>query len=253
MTPSWIFDLLAAVVLVVAAVAAARAAAAWAWRRESGTVDADVAHLLMGVAMAGMLAPSLRTFPTSAWEVAFGAATAWFAFRVVRDARVNGIRALSNGHCAPHLVHSGAMLYMFLATTPIAGMAGMSGMNELPGSAGSTMLTLNDPTLAFAFALALIGYGVWDLDQLSARRYRLAGVPALAGAEPGAAMISIPGSGAARDQAAPSGPSGSSGGGGAGGGTAGDPVADRLFSPAVAGGCRVAMGVAMAFILLIAI
>ena len=38
-----------------------------------------------------------------------------FGFRVVRDARANGVRALAGGHCAPHLVHSASMLYMFLA------------------------------------------------------------------------------------------------------------------------------------------
>ena len=48
----------------------------------------------------------------------------WFGFRVVRDARASGVRALAGGHCAPHLVHSGAMLYMFLAIGPVAGDGG---------------------------------------------------------------------------------------------------------------------------------
>ena len=60
------------------------------------------------------------------------------------------------------------------------------------------MQTLKHPTLAFVFALILIGYTSWDLDQLSGKRYSRAGaslslarvpaatVPALAGAEPGA-------------------------------------------------------------------
>ena len=126
---------------------------------------------------------------------------AWFAFRVVRDARANGVRALAGGHCAPHLVHSGAMLYMFLAMTPAAGaMAGMAGMS---GRLAPAMLMLSDPTLAFVFALILIGYSIWDLDQLSGRRYSLtsarvslagvrAGVPAMAGAESATAAFSGP-------------------------------------------------------------
>ena len=132
---------------------------------------------------------------------------AWFAFRVVLDARANGVRALAGGHCAPHLVHSGAMLYMFLAMTGAgSGMAGMAGM-----SAGSTssMPHGSDPTLAFAFALVLIGYSIWDLDQLSGRRYSLgsarvslagvrAGVPAMAGAGSAAFSGRCP-SGAAPD------------------------------------------------------
>ncbi len=75
----------------------------------------------------------------------------------------------------------------------MAGMAGMPGMPRM--SAGSSsMLMLSDPTLAFVFALVLIGYSIWDLDQLSGRRYSLTsapialvgvreGVPAMAGAE----------------------------------------------------------------------
>jgi len=252
MTPTWIFDVLAAVMVAVAVVSAARLAAARPWRRGPAILGpailgADAAHLLMAIAMAGMLAPRLRTLPDTGWEVVFGVLIAWFAFWVARDARESGARALAADHCgAPHLVHSGSMLYMFLATTSAAGMAGMAGMNELPGSSGSTMLTLDYPTLAFAFALILIGYSLWDLDQLSGRRYGLAGarvslagigatnLPALTGAE---SVTAVPGS------------DGSDGSGANGG----DAVREILLSPAVKVGCRVAMGAVMAFIMLIAI
>ena len=173
MTPAWILDLLAAFMLVVAAVSAARLVAAQPWRHGSVIIDTDIAHLLMAIAMAGVLTSGLSTLPIGAWEVIFGVMIAWFAFRVARDARANGVRALAGGHCAPHLVHSGAMLYMFLGmTSPAGAMAGMAGM---PGmSAGSSsMLMLSDPTLAFVFALVLVGYTIWDLDQLSGRRYSL--------------------------------------------------------------------------------
>jgi hypothetical protein len=216
--------------LAVAAVSAARLAAARPWRNGRVFLDADAAHLLMGIAMAGMLAPRLRTFPDTGWEVISGLLTAWFAFRVGRDAQLNGVRALAGGHCAPHLVHSGSMLYMFLATTATAGMAGMPGMNQLPGSSGSTMMMLDDPTLAFGFALILIGYSVWDLDQLSGRRYSLA-----------SARMSLAGIGSAPIRATAGEPVG---GDGAAGGF--------LLSPEVTVGCRVAMGVVMTFILLIA-
>jgi len=261
MTPTWIFDVLAAVMVAVTVVSAARLAVARSWRRGPVIVGADAAHLLMAIAMAGMLAPSLRTLPDIGWEVVFGVLIAWFAFWVGRDARESGVRALAADHCgAPHLVHSGSMLYMFLATTPAAGMAGMAGMNELPGSSGSTMLTLDYPTLAFAFALILIGYSLWDLDQLSGRRYGLAGarvslagvgaanIPAMTGAESMTAVLGGPRStgdaadtGTAHDQAIPSGASG------------GDTVGEILLSPAAKVGGRVAMGVVMAFLILIAI
>ena len=135
-----------------------------------GLLDTDMAHLLMGIAMAGMLASRLTTLSNAAWVVIFAVLTAWFAFRVVMDARANGAQALAGGHCAPHLVHSAAMVYMFAAiATPAA--SGGSGMS-MGGASG--MQTLRYPTLAFVFALILIGYSIWDIDQLSGRRYSTA-------------------------------------------------------------------------------
>jgi hypothetical protein len=276
MTPAWILDVLAAVMLVVAAVSAARLVAARPWRPGSVVIDTDVAHLLMAIAMAGMLTASLRTLPATAWEVIFGLMTAWFAVRVVLDARANGVRALAGGHCAPHLVHSGSMLYMFLALTTTAMGAGMSGMAGMPAGSG-LMMTLSYPAIAFSFALILAGYSVWDLDRLSSRRgslgtgrVSLAGVgavavPALAVTEPGAAALprarsaGTAGSSAAgtagdtsEDQAEAADHPVAEGGQGISGRGAGD-VSRLLLSPEVTVGCRIAMGVVMAFLLIIAI
>src|SRR5580698_2953226 len=277
MIPTWIFDLLAAFMLVVAAVSAARFVVAQPWRHGSVIIDTDIAHLLMAIAMAGVLTPDLSTLPNVAWEVIFGLMIVWFAFRVVRDARSNGVRALAGGHCAPHLVHSGAMLYMFLGMTSAAGaMAGMAGMAGLPGmSAGSSsMLMLSDPTLAFVFALVLIGYSIWDLDQLSGRRYSLtsapvvrlgvrAGVPAMAGAE-SARSTAFPGPGSssgvsdaitdiASGSAAAGGQAVARDGGAGERNVGGGALGQFLLSPAVTIGCRVTMGVVMTFMLLTAI
>ena len=73
----------------------------------------------MAIAMAGMLASGLQTLPNGAWEVVFAVMTVWFGYRVVRDAQVSGVRALAGGHCAPHLIHAGAMLYMFAALSAL--------------------------------------------------------------------------------------------------------------------------------------
>jgi opacity protein-like surface antigen len=251
MTPAWILDVFAAVMLVVAALSAARIVAARPWRPGAAVLDTDVAHLLMAVAMAGMLAGSLRTLPDGAWEVVFGVLTAWFGYRVVRDARASGVRALAGGHCAPHLVHSAAMLYMFTAlATPAAG-GGMGGMG------GSAMQTLDYPTLAFVFGVVLAGYTVWDLDLLSGGRYRvavvagpaLAGVPVLAVAEPGTGPLSAASAvGGGRTADAPS--------------RSAEPAPAHpgrnaaravLLSAGVTVGCRIAMGVTMAFMLFVMI
>lgn len=274
MTPAWILDVLATLMLVVAAVSLARIAAARVWRRDA-VADTDLAHLLMATAMAGMLAPGLRTLPGTAWEVVFGLLAAWFAGRVLADARRNGFRALAGGHCAPHLVHSGSMLYMFLAASP-AGARTSGGMGGMSGGASTATMTLSRPTLALAFAFVLVGYAIWDLDQLSGRRYGTGarvslagaggvgplGLPALAGAQsppvppsgtgpadpvPADAVPAADGAAVLTDRRASS-------------RVAGKRATSRvtgehafLLSPAVTVGCRITTSVVMAFMLLIAL
>lgn len=261
MTPAWVLDISAALMLAVAAVSAARLAAARPWRSGLAAAGVDVAHLLMAIAMAGMLTASLTTLPNTAWEVVFGPLTAWFAWRVWRDARADGVRALAGGHCVPHLVHSGSMLYMLLALTAPASGAGTGGMAGMGESSGSGMQMLEYPTLAFAFALILAGYSVWDLDQLSGGRHGLVGagmrlaladVPAMAGAEPAAASFSGPP--AAGDAVITARAEAATAGGAVPGKPPGGPGARALLlAPATAVGCRVVMGVTMAFMLVIMI
>ena len=262
MTPAWILDIFAAIMLVVAAVSAARLVAARPWRggRGAALADIDVAHLLMAIAMAGMLASSLQTLPNGAWEVIFVVLMAWFAYRVIRDLPVSGVRALAGGHCAPHLIHAASMLYMFLAlTAPTAhGSGGMGGMG------GGSMGTLEFPTLAFVFTLLLIGYSIWDLDQLSGpgtighyslAATRVAPVPVLAGVSSGGSAAGPggrePGPAAAGPDALGPDESGSlppvRGGGPA------DGQGRGVLTPWVAISCRIAMGVTMAFVLVILI
>ncbi|MGH3251794.1 MAG: DUF5134 domain-containing protein [Trebonia sp.] len=266
MTPAWVLDVLAALMLVVVAISVVRLGLARPWLKGAAVTDTDVSHLLMGIAMAGMLASSLTTLPTGAWEVISALLTVWFGYQVVRDARSNGVRALAGGHYAPHLVHGAAMLYMFLAlAAPESGGSGMGGMGG-----GPAMPTLRYPTLAFVFALILIGYTVWDIDQLSGKRYSrvgatlsLAGVPAgvpavggpaLADAEPGtlasgAVPSGVPAqraeTGTASVQTTDAGPAPA--GTAAGAGTA------WLLSAGTTVGCRIAMGVTMAFMFFIMI
>jgi hypothetical protein len=263
MTPTWILDILAALMLAVAAVSAARLGLARPWRKGAVVTDTDVSHLFMGFAMACMLTSSLTTLPDATWEVIFALLTAWFGYRVVSDARSNGARALAGCHCAPHLAHSAAMLYMFLALTASGpGGSGMGGMG-----AGSVMQALKYPTLAFAFALILIGYTIWDLDQLSGKRYSRAGaslsrarvptasVPALAGTGPGALVSGgvMPGDAAGSGDSPHTAWTGAAPAETTGANAAPARVADWLLSTGTTVGCRIAMGATMAFMLLIMI
>jgi hypothetical protein len=244
MTPAWIPDVLAGLMLAVAAVSAGRLAAAGPWRRGAVVTDTDVAHLFMAIAMAGMLAPAVTTLPGGVWEAIFGLLTVWFARRVVLDARASGARALAGGHCVPHLAHSAAMLYMFLAlAAPAPGRGpGMDGMGR-PGSQA-----LAYPALTFAFALILSGYAVWDLDQVSGRRYSLprARVSVAAAAPAMAATGSRAASGASGGDEPAGQPD-------PGAQAAGPGARDLLLSPAMTVCCRIVMGVTMAFMLLVMI
>ena len=255
MIPAWLLDIFAAVMLGVVGLSATRLAVARPWRQRARRValaDVDVAHLLLALGMAGMLTPSLTILPDDAWAVIFGVLAAWFASRVVLDARVSGVRALSGGHCAPHLIHATAMLYMVLA---------------------SDNGVLEPPALAFAFALVLIGYSTWDLDQLSgpgpsghyslatARVAMLAGTTAGAAAQPSAAATGL-GAAASGLGAAAAGLGATSGTGGEGLAAASrvPPVGvgapgggTGVLAPWVTIGCRITMGVTMAFMLLIMI
>jgi len=191
MTPSWLLDLLAVIMLAISAASLARIAArpllaGQPWRPVQAGADVDLANALMGVAMAGMFTSSLTTLPDVAWEVLFGLATAWFAYRAWADAR--SVRGIAADRCTLHVVHSAAMLYMFLALGAAApGGGGMGGM----GSQAATP-ALSDPTIAGAFVVLLVGYAVWDLNQLSSRRYRLGAAGTTAGGTAARAFVLAP-------------------------------------------------------------
>jgi hypothetical protein len=283
--PAGLLDVFAAVMLLVAAVSATRLVIAGRagrlGRPADPDADIDVSHLLMGVAMAGTLVAALTTLPAAAWEAVFALLTAWFAYRVLREYRGGrGLRALVSEHHAPHLLHSAAMLYMFLAlrsTSPssraISGSTSSAAMSGM-GSAG-----LRLPTLALLFAFLLVAYVVADLDRTPAPRAlaaphapRLATLlglttsqpvlatpagPTLAPAgpvvpatttaprlTPATTATLTPGPPAATSTPATSAIPGT---------PDTSPMPSRLLGPGVARGCRIAMGVTMAFMLIIMI
>jgi hypothetical protein len=260
-TPSWILDIFAAIMLVVAAISAARLVVDRPWRRGVSDADVDTAHLLMGIAMAGALVASLATLPNGVWTAIFAVLTAWFAWRVYHESRGEGARVLVDGHYTPHLVHGAAMVYMFAAlTTAVAAHgAGMSGM----GASGTAMQTLRAPVVAFIFALLLAGYVVMDLDRLSGPAsdghflaLAASPAPAVAAAAAGGSVNTVVASSSgpamagssvttAPERAASSGEPADSG--------AADSARKVLLDPRTAAGCRVAMGVTMAFMLILMI
>lgn len=180
----WLAAAFAVIMIVTAAYCLTRLGLSWRGRRPTDR-PVDAVHVLMGVAMAGMLVPDLRVLWIGGWEVVFGVGGLVFLWRAARELAL-GHRA-SNAHRpahdGQHLLGCGAMLYMLAATTSgsAAGGAAGSAAGSAVGRAvaadamsGSARL----PTFALILAVALLGCVVWTADKIST----MAPVAALAAA-----------------------------------------------------------------------
>ncbi len=233
--PGWLSGIFAALMLTVATYCIGRLLAARRWHRPT-ELDTDGAHIVMGVAMAGMLVPGLRTLPTGAWEGVFAAGAAWFGGQTLRARRGAPLSSWRCLHAAPHLVECAAMLYMFLllpasvvrasvvrASVVRATAADVASMTAAPNAARFSFLAL-------PMALFLLGYVVWLGDRLTVHPTALA----LAGQrlEPGPPM-----SGAAPTPiACPD---------------AGPAPGRRYLAPRCAVLCKIAMGITMGYMLIL--
>jgi hypothetical protein len=152
---------LAAVMIMIALYCAGRLAIS-ALRRRETEVDADVVHMVMGVAMAGMFLPWLSPLPGGVWEAMFAAGGAWFGWQAVGGRRGAGQGRWSR-HPVPHLVECVAMCYMLLALSGPRPSGPARGM-IMPAMGGSSW---NLPALALVLALFMVGYVIWVADQLA--------------------------------------------------------------------------------------
>jgi hypothetical protein len=239
--PSWLANLLAAVMIATAAYCFSRLVVAWRSKRRTD-YDVDGVHILMGVAMAGMLVPRLNPFWVSGWEVIFGASVAWFGWQTVRGYRNEvAVGRYWVAHHLQHVVACGAMLYMFLAVAP--GKAGNSGSGMAMGGSGSATTF---PTLALALTLALVGYVIWNADRFTSlapvATLRAMTVPVSAVVAPAlaASAAAEPSAGTATQVAqAPTDPD------------AAPPTrAGPPMSPRLAAACEIVMGLTMGYMLI---
>ena len=164
--PTWLADILAGIMLGTSTYCLARLVAARRWRRTVHR-DTNVAHLADGVAMSGMLVGALRTLPTGAWEVVFGAFTLWFAVRSARVVARNAVATLggdthSLSHYLSHLAMAGAMLYMFLEMSPSGTAAAPT--HAMAMGVGSTS---NLTELTLLLVIILFVSAVWHADSLT--------------------------------------------------------------------------------------
>jgi len=130
--------------MLLLAVASAIRLAQWR-RRRPAEPDVDVMHALMGVAMAGMLAPRLSPVPRMPWLALFAISAIWFALRAL------GIR--TSGSASPsrravpalHAAECAVMMYMLVPAS------------TAPGNAAFAVL----------LAIFMVSYMIWTADQLT--------------------------------------------------------------------------------------
>jgi hypothetical protein len=164
--PGWLTGLLAAVMLTIAAYNVTRLVAAPRWGR-AAELDADGTHVVMGVAMAGMLTPGLSFAPKPLWLAVFAAGGAWFGWQFLRTRSGQPAGPWRCPHPLPHLIECAAMVFMFAlpaaaATTANAGV-GMGGMGTaLTGAAARFS------PLTLLLAVFMVGYVMWLGNNLSA-------------------------------------------------------------------------------------
>ena len=180
--PAWLTAIFAAASLAVAVYCAGRLVVARRGHRPT-ELDTDGAHVIMGVAMAGMLVSGLRTLPSAIWEVVFAAAAMWFGYRMLQGRRGAQPSPWRSSHPLPHLVECAAMVFMFLIL-PASAAAGAatSGMSMTMTATESRFSFLTLP-----LALYLFGYVVWlgDRVTLHAPALAMATAAASAGSGPG--------------------------------------------------------------------
>jgi len=163
LTPLWLGDLLAAVVIATAVYCASRIVYAKVRHRATHD-DADGLHVLMGVAMAGMLTTHLadltpvRGTVHAAWVAVFAACTVWFGYRAVRQ---RGQAPEHGSGTIVHLLGSAAMLYMLAVAASGGAMAGSS----MSGTSGAGSARL--PELGILLAVLATGAAVLILDRIT--------------------------------------------------------------------------------------
>jgi hypothetical protein len=217
--PAWLTAIFAAASLAVAVYCAGRLVVARRGHRPT-ELDTDGAHVIMGVAMAGMLVSGLRTLPSTIWEVVFAAAAVWFGYRMLQARRGAQSSPWRSSHPLPHLVECAAMVFMFLILPAAAGAA-----------TSSVSMTMTATESRFSFltlplAVYLFGYVVWlgDRVTLHAPALALATAPASAGARPGY---------------------------GSGSGSPSPEPARPYLAPRCAAICKITMGITMGYMLIL--
>ena len=128
--PAWLYYLFALTMLAVAAYGLVLLAVSVALRRNAGW-DVDIAHVFMGVSMAGMFVARWAFGPRPIWELIFTVLLVWFLVQSIQSDIAFGM------HLTHYLIHAAMSFAMLL-------------MYVFPAGASSGAMSMTSPSHASA-------------------------------------------------------------------------------------------------------
>jgi Domain of unknown function (DUF5134) len=163
--PAWPAAGFAVLMIVIAACRACRPAIA-RLRGKRTELGADGLHVLMGIAMAGMLQPQLALATGPVWSGVFAAGAAWYGWQATPAARRAGWARRARGtHPGPHAIECAAMVYMLV---PVGSWPSGRGA-QMPMEGMTSGTAAGNPALTLILALVMLGYALWAADRLTSR------------------------------------------------------------------------------------
>jgi hypothetical protein len=196
-TPSWLYYLFAVAMLAVAAYGLVLLAVSVATRSTGGR-DVDIAHIFMGVSMAGMFVADWAFGPSAIWELIFTALLVWFVVQSIQSLIAFGL------HLPHYLIHAAmsfAMLLMYVF--PAAARSGAMSMSMSMASSRARI----DPGLSLLLAFVFFASVIFTLASPNkgashhgthARAYAMSGAAGGTVEAPGGQAVPSTGRGAVR-------------------------------------------------------
>jgi hypothetical protein len=166
--PTWLADVLAAVMTVTAVYCLSLILVARLLRRETEP-DVDLVHVAMGGGMAYLLLRVPGTQLTRWGVIGFALAAAYFLARSLHVYLQESDLLRSGAHHFQHALGSGAMILMVLpAHSSTSAMPSMPGMTSMPGMASASGVATHSGTAsltvaAVVLAVLLLGFALANL------------------------------------------------------------------------------------------
>ena len=151
-TPAWLYYLFAVAMLAVAAYSLVLLPVSVAIRRTAGW-DVDIAHIFMGVSMAGMFVAGWAFGPSSIWELIFTVLLVWFVVQSIQSVIAFGI------HLTHYLIHAAMSFAMLLMYVVPAGASSRAVSMSMASSSSARI----DPGLSLLLAFAFFASAIFTL------------------------------------------------------------------------------------------